>query len=187
MCSTTSLIDDGLDTLRESPRNVDPELFSTGSIFYTFKYDISLGAWLNKFKVDKVSNFSTMTKVSRGAINFVGIQRLVIESPPLNRIKEAVALDSSGYMLVNQSNINKRIFKNFGGKSVNGAEIALERSLASFDGEVVVGESMVAVYALMLKRPKYRVTVYLARENVSNLISLIELIKSRDFAELRIC
>jgi hypothetical protein len=187
VCSSTSLIDDGLDTLREEPRNVDPQLFETGARFYTFQYEIPLGIWLDRFKVEKVADFDMLADVSRAVISVDRMERLIVESPPLNRVRKEIRLDEVGSVLVTHSNINKRAFNNFSGCSVNGRDVALERSIRGFSGDIVVGESMVAVFALMQNRPMYQITVFLAKENIRNLAPLILLINSRKFAKLRIC
>jgi len=64
--------------------------------------------------------------------------------------------------------------------------VALERSLKDFEGEIVVGESMVAVFALMHECPKYRLTICLARNGIQNLAPLVKLIQSRAFAHLKL-
>lgn len=186
-CSTTALIDDGLDTLRNTPRNVEPELFSIGTRFYTFEYHNSLGSWLNCFVIDRVANIEMLTLRSHVSLNLARTQRLIIESPPLNRVRDEIGLEEDGTTLVTHSNIHKRVIKNFYGCSINGRDVAIERTLREFDGDVVVGESMVAVFALMQKNPKYRLIVYLAHENVENLDPLIRLINTRDFVKLSVC
>ena len=186
-CHTISLIDDGLDTLRQVPRNVQPENFVAGANFYTFDYQNALGAWVNRFTVDRVGSLAALAEVSRSSIDLVNTKRLIIESPPLDRVREEIGLDDEGVILVSHSNVNKRSIQNFTGCSINGGEVALERSLREFSGEVVVGESMVAVFALMQRRPKYRLTIFLAKENIANLAPLIQLIHSHDFAHLKLC
>lgn len=187
LCASTALIDDGLDTLRNAPRNVDPNLFEYGSIFYTFQYEIPLGIWLNRFIIDRVSSFSMMADVSRKTLDLTQVQRLIIESPPLDRIKWETLSGYKNCMLVTHSNINKRVIKSFTGLSILGSNIALEKSLDNFSGEVIVGESMVLVYALMLRKPKFKVTVYLGEENINNFNPLIKIIRFCEFAELKQC
>jgi hypothetical protein len=187
VCSTTSLIDDGLDTLREDPRNVDPEHFAAGARFYTFKYEIPLGIWLNRFTLERVADIDMLADMPLASISVSQAQRLIIESPPLDRVRSEIGLDEDGSILVTHSNINKRTFRNFSGCSVNGRDIALERSLRDFSGEIVVGESMVAVFALMQDRPMYQIIICLAKENIKNLAPLVRLINSRKFAKLKIC
>lgn len=186
LCSSTSLIDDGLDTLRDVPRNVDPQKFKQGAKFYTFKYGFPLGKWLNRFTIDKVANFSTMADSERSLIDLRNIRRLVIESPPLNHAKEEIGVGTGDCLLVTHSNVNKRQIKNWTGPTISGADVALERSLKDFDGEVVVGESMVAVFALINECPKYRLTICLLRNSLPNLTPLAKLIQSRPFAQLNL-
>lgn len=187
ICFSAALIDDGLDTLREEPRNVDPRRFEFGAKFYTFKYTISLGGWLNKFEINRVANLSTMAEGSKKILDLAQVQHLIIESPPLERIEDEFLNNAGSTVLISHSNPTKRVINNFLGLSFVGSSIALERSLDSFSGEMIVGESMLAVYALMLEKPKFRVKIYLAKENINNLRPLIQLIESRDYASLRSC
>ena len=187
LCSSTALVDDGLDALRERPQNVDPTLFEPGTRFYTFNYEFPLGLWLENFALSPVADIGALAEVSRESANLRGILRVVVESPPLGRIADRLHIDQDDTALVVHSNTNKRVVKGFHGLTIKGAEVALERSLRTFTGEVVVGESMVAVYLLLQPDPSYRMVVWLAKENKHNLVSLIRLIESCDFAELNLC
>ena len=128
-----------------------------------------------------------MADVSRKTLDLTQVQRLIIESPPLDRIKWETLSGYKNCMLVTHSNINKRVIKSFTGVSILGSNIALEKSLDNFSGEVIVGESMVLVYALMLRKPKFKVTVYLGEENINNFNPLIKIIRFCEFAELKQC
>lgn len=187
LCASTALIDDGLDTLRQEPRNVDPNKFKHGALFYTFNYGIPLGKWLERFTLVRVSSISVLAESSRIQLDLKNIRCLIVESPPLNLVEERIDLGRDDCLLVRHSNVNKRAIKNWRGRSVNGADVALEQSLKDFEGEIVVGESMVAVFALMYEHPKYRVNIYLTRDGIQNLTPLVNLIQSRSFAHLTLC
>jgi len=185
--STTSLVDDGLDALRNRPRNVDPARFAKGSPFYTFRYDVPLGDWLQAFSVDRVADIQGLGNVERPSLDLRGVDRLVVESPPLGKVAGQLGVGQPGTLLVTHSNVNKRVLHAPGTGAVDGKSTALERSLASFTGELVVGESMVAVYALLQQHRSHRIVVYLAREDMANLAPLVRLVSSRTHAELRLC
>lgn len=181
-----SLIDDGLDTLRNRPRNVDPRSFRAGTVFYTFRYGVPLGQWLDEFAVEQVSDIEDLVKTSRPRLDLSEYQNVVIESPPLERVVSKLPLNADT-LLIRHSNSNKCVLPKAVASEKNGADIALEASLSNFSGNVIVGESMVAVYALLHTEPQYKVVVFLKSESVENLSPLIHLIEVSPFAELRLC
>ncbi|MDR6671378.1 hypothetical protein [Rhizobium sp. 1399] len=187
LCSRVSLIDDGLDTFREVPRNVEPEKFEPGTTYYTFQYPSRLGRWLVRFQTEPVANIETLADIRRQAVDFERFDDVVIESPPIQRVLDRLPLSGKRSLFVAHSNVNKRVISSVDCESIMGANIALEKSLSTFTGRLIVGESMIAVFALMYSDPKYTLVVYLARENRDILLPLIEIIESKSFAELILC
>ena len=187
LCSSISLVDDGLDTFRESPRNVEPHSFPHGTSFYTFRYPIELAGWLSRFEVHGVADLDSLAKSNHPPIDLKGIQRLVIESPPLKDIADQLHLDAVETQLVIHSNPNKRCLRADGRTAIQGANVALEASLKEFSGEIVVGESMVAIYALSPVSAPYKVTIWLGHKSAPNLKALINFIETRDFCTLKLC
>ena len=183
----TSVVDDGLDTLRNVPRNVEPEKFAVGTTFYTFQYDVELGRWLKRFTIARVADVGLLSESERQVIDLSATRCLVVESPPLARVASKLRLSENGTLLVRHSNVNKQTFPRSEGNEVAGANVALEKSLQDFAGEIIVGESMVAVFALLNENPFYKLTVYLPKENIETLSPLVRLIEARQFAELRPC
>lgn len=186
-CTSLSLIDDGLDTFRDVPRNVEPECFVPGTSFYTFDYRIGLGRWLERFRIEGVADMALLAAVSRSPTPLRGVRRLVIESPPLDRIADQLGLERSDTLLVTHSNVYKRVFNDSKIAQVAGSTVAIEKSLIGFTGEVIVGESMVAVFALLQERPRFRLYIYISGSQLVNLRPLVNLIRSRDFATLVAC
>jgi hypothetical protein len=187
LCSKTSIVDDGLDTLRHEPKNVNPKQFAESAHFYTFNYNVKLGNWLKKFTIEKVANFNLLVDVPRKSINLNEKKVLIIESPPLIRVINEIGIDEKYSILVRHSNWGKRELNLLSCAAVNGNEVALEQSVQKFTGDIIVGESMVAVFALMQEKPQYRMTVYLGKENINNLYPLVQLISERPFAKLQLC
>lgn len=181
-----SLIDDGLDTLRDQPRNVDLHRFEPGVPFYTFKYPVTLGKWLDKFNVVAVADISDIAHVDRPLMRLDGISRVIIESPPLQRALSHFELHRSDTLVVKHSNAKKNTLALFGASSVSGSAIALEQSLTAYPGELVVGESMAAVYALLRCQNLARITVYVSIENRANLTPFVRLVKDNPRAILKL-
>ncbi len=176
-----SLLDDGLDTFRETPRNLTPSNFEKGTFYYTFSYDVSLARWLSPFVLNKVCGLSELVQDRRPPRNLKGMPCLVIESPG---ITPAFVRDlPSSSTLVKHPNWNKNTLRDSGIASIEG-EIALERSLLSFNGRLIVGESMVLVYALLMKDRSFRITACLDRKTLKNLRTLHILLDGDKDAEL---
>lgn len=182
-----SLIDDGLDTLRNVPRNVEPDKFAAGTTFYTFAYDVELGRWLKRFAVERVADIGLLANSGRPVVDLSATRRLIVESPPIARVASELRLNEVGTLLVRHSNVNKQVLPRCQGNEVAGADVALEKSLQGYSGEIIVGESMVAVFALLNRNASYKLTVYLPKENVESLSPLVRLIQARQLAELRLC
>jgi len=182
----TSLIDDGLDSLRNVPKNVEPERFPKGTAYYTFHYSIDLGEWLRRFSVKKIAHFSALSNASNESLGFKGVDTLIIESPPIERAISSLSFNPKKSLLITHTNGGKRKITNFPGMQLSGAEISIEKTLDSFSGLVIVGESMVAVFALTKENPKFNIVVCISRDNFDNLYPLVSMVKKCPFAELSV-
>jgi len=187
LCSSQSLVDDGLDSFREVPKNVDPEFFSENTYFYTFDYPFPLAGWVSKFKVVGVASLHSLAITECPVLDMAPFKRIVIESPPLSRITEALHLDTTDTKLIVHSNPSKRQISTSGHATIIGSSIALEASLDHFSGEVIVGESMVAVYLLRQAHANYKIVVWISSEERDNLRSLVSLVKTRSYCSLKFC
>jgi len=187
ICTRVALVDDGLDTWREKPKNVEPESFAEGTDFYTFRYSERLGSWLSRFCIHRVADLKSIGLSVRPLMDLKDTDRIIVESPPLGRVADKLLLNDKRTTVVVHSNPNKRTFDSSARKAVDGARIALEASLDEFSGDVIVGESMVAVYALAPLKAKYRLTVYLDKDQVANLGAFVSLLNSREFCSLELC
>ena len=187
MCTRVALVDDGLDTWRENPKNVEPQNFANETDFYTFRYSDRLGSWLSRFRIHRVADLKSIGLSNQPLIELSSTDRIIVESPPLGRVAGKLLLDDKRTTVVTHSNPNKRALDTNGRRAVDGAKVALEASLEAFCGEVVVGESMVAVYALASLRAEYRLTVYLDNDQVANLGALVSLMNSREFCRFELC
>lgn len=180
---TLSVIDDGLDTFREKPRNLNPDLFEAGTNYYTFNYDFPLAGWLAKFKVMKVCPINNLQTSSRPQIDLHNIEQLVIDSPGVEAIKSKLTITDTT-LLVKHANPNKTTFRGYIKNVCYGNEFALEKSISGFNGNLVIGESMTAVYALSQMTPSFKLIVCINENQISNLRSLVTLIRNTSFAEL---
>jgi hypothetical protein len=165
-----SLIDDGLDTLRKIPNNVDPFLIKRGSTYYTFNYKFKLPIWLNAFELLKLCPLNEIAKSKKNIINLNKYDVVYVESPGLT---ESLINDNShrynNALLIKHSNPNKSNIDNFDGDVILGSELALEATLANYSGKIFVGESMIAVYLINLKKTTFKIILCVKENSVNNL------------------
>lgn len=178
-----SAIDDGLDTFREHPRNIDVSDFKLGSNYYTFDDDDNLASWLSNFNVVKVCKLEEIAKSSKKTLDLNDFDVVLVESPGLGSIDLPI-LKSSKVLLIKHSNPNKSLNAFQGYQSIVGSEFALENSIKAYQGTLVIGESMTAVYALQLRLPTFKLLIAINEGSQKNLTSFIELVNKKDFAEL---
>lgn len=169
LAKQVSFIDDGLDTLRDHPRNIDLKKIIPVTIFYTFNYQIPLPKWTTSLKVHSNCLVEYMAASSRKTLNFNNFDNVVIESPGVECYLNKILDTPKNILLVRHSNPNKRINFKLKVDEISGSDYALERSLTNFEGSVIVGESMVAVYLMMIKEPKFQLNIYIKSDNLKNL------------------
>ena len=179
----TSAIDDGLDTFREFPKNIVVSDFKLGSNYYTFNYDIRLASWVNDFNLIKVCELSEIAKSSKKTLDLNNFDVVLVESPGIEAA-ELPDLEPARVLVIKHSNPNKNIKIFQGCVSIAGSDFALEGSIKNYKGTLIVGESMTAVYALMLQSPAFKLMIAVHKENKKNLTSLLELVSKKEFARL---
>ncbi|MDP1659481.1 MAG: hypothetical protein Q8L73_09060 [Methylotenera sp.] len=178
-----SAIDDGLDTFREIPKNIVVSDFKHGSNYYTFKYDFPLATWLQKFNIVRVCELGEIAKSCKEILELNDFEVVLIESPGIEIVSLA-DFEFAKLLLVKHSNPNKNRETHMCFPSVAGSDFALEKSLKNFRGTIVVGESMTAVYSLMLKSPAFKLVVAIQDDNKKNLVSLVQLLNIKKHAML---
>ena len=178
-----SAIDDGLDTFREFPKNIVVSDFKLGSNYYTFNYDIRLASWVNDFNLIKVCELSEIAKSSKKTLDLNNFDVVLVESPGIEAA-ELPDLEPARVLVIKHSNPNKNIKIFQGCVSIAGSDFALEGSIKNYKGTLIVGESMTAVYALMLQSPAFKLMIAVHKENKKNLTSLLELVSKKEFARL---
>jgi|GEM_PF-5607514 len=164
-----SAIDDGMDTFREKPKNISPEFFPSAASYYTFTYDFSLSTWLSRFSIQKICDIRNLAISSRPQALLLNITEIVIESPGIDDTHVQLSSEVSSVLLVKHSNRYKHSINIAGMVQVNGAEIGLEKTIDSFAGSMIVGESMVMVYALLCGRSDLKINVILTQNVFDNL------------------
>jgi predicted Fe-Mo cluster-binding NifX family protein len=179
----TSAIDDGLDTFREFPRNIVVSDFKIGSNYYTFNYDIRFASWVEKFNIIKVCELNEIGKSSKKILDLNDFDAVLVESPGVEAL-QLFDLKFARVLVVKHSNPNKSIKALQSYSSSIGSDFALEKSIENFRGTLIVGESMTAVFALMLKSPAFKLVIAIQRDNKKNLASLVQVLNIKKHAML---
>ncbi len=170
LAKNISLIDDGLDTFRNNPKNITPLNFKKNTKYYTFNYQFSLANWLENFSIDRVCDIQSIALDIRPNIQLNNIQYLLIQSPGLT--PRALNSISGNILIVNHPVQFKNSIIATELKNIEGKDVSIESSLLDFTGEVLVGESMVMIYALSLQKRGFRLKIHLSQALISNLTCL---------------
>lgn len=171
------LIDDGLDSFRNNPKNLDWETIVKAKKYNTFNYDV-FGKWVYETKkIVKTCELIEVESKNKKIIDLSNYDLLVIESPPLNKELLEPLIGGKSVALFRHSNVDKRVLNGLNHAEYHATDIDLERSLGIFRRNIIVGESMVAIYAAMYKQKDCAVDIYIRMCNKDNLQSMVELCK----------
>lgn len=170
LAGSLGLVDDGLDTLRERPKNIDAGSIADFSELLTFEDYESLASWTRSLKVHRVCPLSRLVDDVRPALSKLGARALVVQSPGVEISSAASELNVSPgeVMVLLHSNPHKRdeVPQQYPSRLTR--DCSIEKTVLAFDGPVLTGETMVTVVALYLKRPS-RLIVALSAAQYANL------------------
>jgi hypothetical protein len=167
-------IDDGIDTFRDKPKNIELESLRIGSKYYTFGYEIPVAEWSCMLKVTPVCSIKRLMNDPKPALNLSRYDCLVVESPGVY-----IGGDHTSYgnvfFITHPSHIKNQNSETIKDKA-SGLNFSVERTISNFDGILVVGESMVLIFALATFADLSRVTVCLTKDQFDNLKCLHDLL-----------
>ncbi len=164
--SNLSYIDDGMDSIRERPRNLDLDSLVPNMKYYSFNYKHPTANWLKKLQVIKLIGVDSLLFDTRDVFDFGIYQQVIIDSPGVS----SVHFSSIGSIFITHPNKSKST--NFFNNCIKGNSIALEKSLFDYRGEIIVGESMVLIFLLNCIGDLSNLTVYLNESDYKNLVCL---------------
>jgi hypothetical protein len=146
-------LDDGLDTLRHRPQNIDlGTLPAARARFLTFREYRELPAWLQGFDVHRVCSLRELAHAGhRTPIDLAGVDHLFVESPGLDagELMATLGIDPQRALCVRHPVPHKRGTLPPQCASVEGRGHDLEATLlAAQDLDLYFGSTMAAVFAL---------------------------------------
>ena len=173
LAGSLGLVDDGLDTLREKPKNIDVGLLGDFTELLTFEDYESLATWTCGLRDRRVCALSRLLEDVRPALASKGARALVVQSPGVRPSSAALELRVAPHevLMLLHSNPNKRgdVPSEYASRSAR--DCSIEKTVLGFDGPVLTGETMVTVVALYL-RLGADLLVELTAEQYANLKSL---------------
>lgn len=165
-----SYIDDGMDTFRDTPKNIELDFVRDGSKYYSFDYANPVAKWLDTFEVVPVCSIATIADDVKPALNLKKFDCLIIASPGVDlnadfsKFGEAFYITHPNYFKKQSISIDHNV--------ESGLNCSVEKTIIGFNGKVVVGESMVLVFAMLCVSDTSRIHVYLNVDQYHNLSSL---------------
>ncbi len=173
-----SIIDDGMDTFRDVPRNIDLETLRSNISYYTFDYDLPLADWLSKLHVIKACPVSALVSDMRPIFSFERIRTIIIESPGV--VYDAQDADLEAVLFIRHPNVNKNGNNSGFINTINGKEYSVEKSLQNYSGKIVVGESMVLIFALSCLEDLVSLRIMMKKNQFENLSVLHEILRKHE-------
>lgn len=169
-------IDDGLDTFRESPKNLNLDTLRGGAYFYTFRYPFSKAGWTSKLIPVELGSYFNDPGRGVGSI-LKQYKTLVVDSPGTLNLE--FDFDAGLGVIPHPSALKKREFnKDREFVQLNG--MMVEDVVRNFLGNIIIGETLVLIYLLSIGKHQ-NLSVYLDRasyENLSCLHSELNKVKS---------
>lgn len=177
--SSWALVDDGLDTLRERPKNIDVDALTQRPSLLTFTDYSQLAGWTRGVDVVRVCSLSKLAREHDDRLDLGAYRTIIIDSPGVDpsHLPAAVNRDPATLLVFVHGNPNKRGAVREDSTTAAAGRYSLEKAISDFEGEVVCGESMATVYALHCAC-KCRLTIQLRRAQHDNLAALHGLIGS---------
>jgi hypothetical protein len=171
--SSWSLVDDGLDTLRERPKNIDIGSLTGRPSLLTFRDYSQLAGWTRAVDIIPVCSLSMLARDDQPRIDLSRYQTIVIESPgvDLSQLPNDVVRQPEAMLIFAHGNPNKRGAVREPCATTASGRHSLESAISDFHGDVVCGESMATVYAIHCART-CRLTIQFQREQYDNLLAL---------------
>lgn len=176
-CENIYYIDDGLDTYREVPKNFCISRLKPGTHYYFLDCGIVPASWTSKLELKPKTCVSKLSESKLPKYNLTSCNLLVVESPGV----DDSVLDLQNYRDFTIWPHPARIKRNFGSRSekkIDPHSFCLEKSLLSFDGTIVIGETFALIFIISQKHIKCEIILHLSAGSAANLESLLDQLRT---------
>ncbi len=173
-------IDDGMDTLRDKPKNFDLSKYDENSIYYTFKEYKYFGKWLENKKIEQIASIKDLIEDKPAYKIDDGI--LVVESPGLS-VSTIEQNNKKMYLFQHPSPLKQIKWKRDFTK-IDSSVYSVENTILNMQsGEVYIGETMsliISIYSGLLDDVK----IICQLNSLNNLSCVIKIVKERANLEI---
>lgn len=168
-----SIVDDGLDTFRNTPSNVDTSLFKKNTEYITFKYKIEAGIWLNQMHLKKIVDVKWLKESEKNPIDLSNYSTVLIESPNIHKTYNIYKYSDGDSLAIRHSNPLKKNLNYSYLNECNGIDFAIEKSLSNFNGHIYVGATMVLISVLLDPSKIKSISIVIKNEEFDNYSPII--------------
>lgn len=138
-------LDDGMDTLRDKPKNFDLTKYDENSIYYTFKEYRYFGKWLDGKKIEQIASIKDLIEDKPAYKIENGL--LVVESPGIK--KNEIELSKKEIYLFRHPSPFKQIRWKRDFTRIDSSIYSVENTILNMkSGEVYIGETMSLVICI---------------------------------------
>lgn len=165
-----SCVDDGMDTFRDKPKNVELDWLRPGMTYYTFDYGMPVAKWVMNIRIVPVCPIGNLSDDVKPVLLLKEYGCLIVESPGVD-LDVDFSCFGALFCIAHPNPTKKRPTK-MALNSESGANYSVEKTVLAFDGNIVLGETMVLVFALLCLPDLSRIHVRLTEEQYRNLTCL---------------
>lgn len=170
-----SWIDDGMDTFRDKPKNIDLSIVKGNAKYYTFQHSVPVANWVNSIRKIEVCPLTETCQHDKPVLDLKNYHSLVIESTGIDA-KDFVGRDDIFYIKHGNSTKNQILTSQHVKNVETGSNINVENTTLNFQGDIFIGESMVLIYLLTYKDNYSNINVHLTNRQFENLSSIHHLL-----------
>ena len=178
--STVNVVDDGLDTFRNKPHNIELKFFKKNFEYITFQYDISVGKWLKNINIKKIVDVKWLYMSSRPKIELNRYSTVLVEAPYVNKVISKKGIPQDNILAIRHANPHKRNAKFTYKNELNGIDISLEESLRNYNGHIVIGATMVLISIFINNLKPKKLTIVFSKKDFENYLPIINTAKLLD-------
>ncbi|WP_027852239.1 hypothetical protein [Marinobacterium litorale] len=181
LLNNVNLIDDGMDTLRENPINISKNLTQKARSLVTFSDYTKMGSWTSNIRKVRPENINSLFDKSQPCENLNNYDAVIIESLGVNSLPSKY----KKVCIIRHPNPNKRIHleRQSNLKEIFAQDFSLEGSIIEYEGDIIMGETMILPYLLHSKKINFRhLYIQMSDTQYQNLKSLHHLIKRNNIS-----
>lgn len=170
--NSLNLIDDGLDSYRIAPKNIDlNQLFPTLP-YYVLGSRVPLAPWTEKLKIVEICSLAKIADNNLEGNDLSFYDHVIFESPGIPKNLDGIKSEDK-VVIWRHPNLYKRKEYLFEAVKMESHVSNVEKSVLSVSGTIHVGETMLVPFIISEPAIKCKVKLYINSSMRENLISMI--------------